>query len=55
MIERPPPLALRQPEEAECAMRLIMLRLERRGAAEGLDRLLRLAERRQRDGTVVVR
>ena len=36
-------------------MCLIVLRLERSGAAEGLDRLLRLAERRQCDGTVVVR
>ena len=55
MIERPPPLALRQPEEAERAMRLVVLRLKRGGAAEGLDRVLRLAERHQRDGPVVVR
>ena len=55
MIERPPPLALRQPEEAQRAMRLVVLRLERGGAAEGLDRVLRLAERHQRDGPVVVR
>src|SRR5262245_33605442 len=33
MIEGPPPLTLRQPEKAEGAMRLIMLRLERGGAA----------------------
>ena len=39
MIERPPPFALRQPEEAERAMRLVVLRLKRSGAAEGLDRL----------------
>src|SRR5262249_7641484 len=44
MIERAPPLALRQPEEAECAMSLVMLRLELGGAAEGLDRFLRLAQ-----------
>src|SRR2546426_23432 len=55
MIECPPPLALRQPEKTEGAMSLIMLRLERSSAAEGLDRVLRLAERRQGDGTVVVR
>src|SRR5262245_58262583 len=54
MIERAPPLALRQPEEAECAMSRIVLRLERSGTAEGFDRVLRTAERRQRDGAVVV-
>src|SRR5262249_25592519 len=31
MIERAPPLALREPEEAECPMSLVMLRFERRG------------------------
>src|SRR5690348_8789892 len=55
MIERPPPLALRQPEKAKCAMSLIVLSLKSSGATEGLDRVLGLAERRQRDGTVVVR
>ena len=35
-------------------MRLVMLWLERRGAAEGFDRLVRLAEHHQRDGPVVV-
>src|SRR5262249_59483712 len=54
MIERPPSLALREPEEAECAMSLVMLRFERSGAAEGLDRFLRLAQCLQRDGAVVV-
>src|SRR5262249_15542307 len=54
MIERAPPLALRPPEEAECAMSLVMLRLELGGAAEGLDRFLRLAQCLQRDGAVVV-
>ncbi len=54
MIERPPALALRQPEEAQCAMRLVMLRLELGGAVEGFDRLLRLAEPHQCDGPVVV-
>ena len=54
MIERPPALALRQPEEAQCAMRFVMLRVEFGGAVEGLDRLLRLAEPHQRDGPVVV-
>src|SRR5262245_51698314 len=54
MIERPAPLALRQPEEAKSAMSLIVLRLERGGAAEGFDRVLRLAERHQSGGPVVV-
>ena len=55
MIERAPALALRQPQEAQGAMRLVMLRLERRGAAERLDRLRRVAERVERDRPVVVR
>src|SRR5262245_48670031 len=55
MIEGPPPLALRQPEETERTMSLVMLRLKRRGAAQGLDRLPRLAKRHQCNGTVVVR
>src|SRR5262249_62245772 len=54
MIERAPPLALRQPEEAECAMSLVVLWLERSGAAEGLDRFLCLAQCLQRDGAGVV-
>ena len=36
MIERPPPLALRQPEEAERAMRLVVLRLERAARLKAL-------------------
>ena len=55
MIERPPAFALRQPEEAERAVRLVVLRLKRRGAAEGVGRLLRFAERHQRDALVVMR
>ncbi len=55
MIERPPALALRQPEEAQCAMRLVMLRLERSGASKRLDRIPSSPERDQPDGPVVVR
>src|SRR5262249_41884082 len=55
MIERAPALALRQPQEAQGAMRLMMLRLERGGARERLDRLLRVTQRDQPDAAVVMR
>ncbi len=50
MIERPSALALRQPKETQCAMGFVMLGFEARGAAESLDRLLRLTELQQCDG-----
>src|SRR5581483_2669218 len=42
VIERPAALAVSEPEEPQDAVRLVMLRIELRGAAERLDGLLRI-------------
>src|SRR5579871_6127807 len=55
MVERPAALALRQPQKAQDAVGLIVLRFELRGPAESFDRLLYIAKAEQRDSAVVMR
>ena len=55
MIERAPPFALRQPEQAERAMAAVVLRLDGAGAAVALDGVARAAARFERGGAIVMR
>src|SRR5262249_26859309 len=55
VIKRTTTLSLRLPEETERAVGLVMSRLERAGAANGLDGLCGPLKRQQRDREAVVR
>ena len=55
MIERAPPFALRQPEQAERAMAAVVLRLDGAGAAVALDGVARAAARFERGRAIVMR
>ena len=55
MIERAPPFALRQPEQAERAMAAVVLGLEGAGAAVARDGVARTAARFERGRAIVMR